>query len=97
MEDTEVTTRNRETSAREVEAFKTREAGPYTAYLSGDGKYITTWMGDKLAEVTSVGATYRTNFGNKVTPFRARGIDGRTYHGRHNGGNMHLRMRPTKG
>lgn len=92
------TARNRDTSDREVREFKTREPGPYTAYLSSNGKHITTWMGDVLATITSVGKPARA-FRNreKLTPFRARGIDGRTYYGRHNGPGMHLRMRPAKG
>lgn len=88
---------NQLTSQREVHDFKSRaEHTPYTAYLSSDGARITTWMGDTLATVTSTGKPYRSNFGNLSTPFRAKGIDGRMYFGRHNGPGMYLRLRPAK-
>lgn len=100
MDDVEkdVDARNRETSAREVRDFKARtEPVPYTAYLSSDGKRITTWMGETLATIASVGKPAQA-FGNrdKLTPFRAIGIDGRVYYGRHNGPSMSLVMRPLK-
>jgi hypothetical protein len=89
---------NASTSAQEVAEFKTREAAPYTAYLSSDGKRITTWTGETLGAIISTGTPIKSRGWdtNTHTPFRARCIDGRVYFGRHNGGGVYLRMRPLK-
>lgn len=71
------------------------DPGPYFAYLSNDRKRITTFMGDTIATIVHIGATWRGPFGNEWTAFRAAGIDGRIWHGRHNGPGMYLRMRPS--
>jgi hypothetical protein len=87
--------RNRETSRQEVAAFRVRSVGPYTAYLSSDSKRITTWIGETLATVISTRKPYRAFGRVLVTPFSAIGIDGRKYHGTHNGAGMHLTIRPS--
>jgi len=95
---TQVDTKNQETSANEVAAFRTREVGPYLGYVSADGKRITTWMGETLAIITSVGVPFKTSgwMSTTLTPFRAKGIDGRWYFGRFHGPNIYVRMRPAK-
>lgn len=87
---------NEEISKAEVEAFKAGKVDLTVGYLSSDGLRITTWTGDTLAVVTSTGKPYRANLGSTCTPFRAKGIDGRMYYGRHNGTGMHLKLRVTK-
>lgn len=87
---------NQETSKREVSEFTKGEALVWVAYLSSDGKRVTTWMGETLATITSMGKPYRSNLGSVCTPFRAKGIDGREHYGRHNGPGMHLRLRAAK-
>lgn len=93
---------NRAQSAKEVERFRSQPiTASYPAYLTRDasGSYrITTWMGDTLATVTHI----RTRpvrgswLTNERGSFWARGIDGRTYHGRHNGAGVYCRIRPAK-
>lgn len=61
----------------------------YSAYLTRDGvgRYrITTWMSQTLATVT----TFTSN------GYKAEGIDGRAYHGRHNGPGMLCSLRLSK-
>lgn len=103
---------NEERSRAEVFEFMHRRGanapsedtkGPYLAYLRGvrflSGEtepHITTFTGDVLARVTWEGESFRGNMGNTWTPFRALGIDGREWYGRHNGAGMYLRMRPRK-
>jgi hypothetical protein len=83
----------------------------YTAYLTKakphgwplgkglHGEYkITTFTGDTLAFVTRI-TTRKVRGGyltNEKGSFWARGIDGRTYHGRHNGSGIYCRMRLAK-
>lgn len=80
----------------------------YYAYLKcdaprGDSSYprayrIATWMGDTLATVTSLTSRpeRRSWLTNERGSFWARGIDGRLYHGRHNGAGMHCTLRLAK-
>ena len=95
----QVDANNLETSKREVADFLAREAGPYTAYVSDDGKRITTWMGETLATITSTGTPFKITgwMSSTLTPFRAKGIDGRMYFGRFHGPGIYVRMRPSKG
>jgi hypothetical protein len=88
---------NEERSRCECLEFESAAADPrpYFAYLSSDGKRVTTFTGDTLATLVHVGKTWRGPSGNKWTAFRAAGIDGRIWHGRHNGPGMYLRMRPS--
>jgi hypothetical protein len=60
----------------------------YGAYLAKRGAQdaIITWAGDLLAVVIQIGPK----------GFRAHGIDGRLYHGRHNGPGMYCTMRLSK-
>lgn len=90
---------NEERSRAEQIRFRAEPpTGPYVAYLSRDASRVTTWMDDTLAEVANL-TTYRVR--NSFTTdergtFVARGIDGRVYHGTHNGAGMYCRMCPAK-
>lgn len=83
----------------------------YFAYLSGEapnpkpmgtcnptGFCITTWTGETLAHVTRIThGVYRFGrYDRNAGSFWARGIDGRWYHGRHNGSGRHCVMRLAK-
>jgi hypothetical protein len=60
---------------------------------------VTTWTGEKLAEVVSYDVTRKVRTSwltNERGSFWARGIDGRLYHGRHNGPGLYCRMRLAK-
>jgi hypothetical protein len=95
---------NAELSAKETAAFKAGSAHDgqsYCAYLAKDGlntHKITTWVGDTLATVITLKSGRIRNSFNTDTrgSFWARGIDGKLYHGRHNGVGMYCRMRLSK-
>lgn len=77
---------NTDRSRAEIIEFKLRPLAygeSYLAYLSSDQKTVTTFCGDVLAHITNL----------RPRSFWARGIDGRRYHGRHNGPGWYLRMR----
>lgn len=66
------------------------------AYVSGDGKRITTWPGNELMRVTR-NISARTGFYNsKVHYIRAVSPNGREYYGKNGGNGMCIRMRPCK-
>lgn len=95
---------NEERSRAEVIEFLANPPQPgepsYTAYISErNGKtYVTTFMGDVLAHVTSITRS-RGVFGSRTSggTFRATGYDGRRYYGTHNGVGMYCRLRARKG
>jgi len=94
--------KNAATSKREVAEFKANQSpGKYFAYMSGDHKRITTWTGDKLADVTFYGQPYKVPaFGWPSTRvnFRAKGIDGRNWAGTYfESSGSYVRMSPVKG
>lgn len=91
----EVDAMNAETSKREVAAFCSQAPDRWMVYLSSDGKRLTTWVGDTLAFITSTGRVQRGFYHSTFTHFRAIGINGAWYYGRHNGPNMYARMRPS--
>lgn len=95
---------NEERSHAEVIEFTLYPLPPgekYTAYLKmpkvGEPcALITTFTGDALARVKSI--TYnkpsrRNILSDTCGTFTAKGIDGRTYKGRHNGDGMYCTMR----
>lgn len=83
--------RNAETSRLEVEAFKAESPARYFAYHAPArlselrstevATRIVTWMGDDLGRITSRGAVYRSNFGDRRQAFRMHAINGATYSG----------------
>jgi hypothetical protein len=98
---------NEEISAAEVAAFKTDKPESYFAYRSkslfqyrGGTKWaeITTWTGEKLADVVHVGEAWTSNMGDKRQAFRARGVNGVTYSGTaYLSTGDYVRMRAVKG
>ena len=74
------------------------EHGKLSAYLSGDGKSITTWPGGKLADVIDLWQTSAGGFlcGVKIARVRARSVSGEMWHGRGPGRGMYIRMTKTK-
>ena len=76
---------------------KSRDTSPYFAYMSGDNKRITTWVGDKLGDVTFIGREYGGGFGGVRQNFRMEGVDGRTWSGTFfKSSGDYVRMKPTK-
>lgn len=68
----------------------------YGAYLSGDGKNITTWSGGVLARVTYEGKA-RTGFhDSEITYLRARDANGATWYGRNGGRGMCVTIKRAK-
>jgi hypothetical protein len=77
---------NAERSRLEVEAFKVNKPDRYFAYRgdnqrNGTFHTITTWTGEKLGHVLSLGDVYRSNFGDRRRHFRALGVNGVEYSG----------------
>lgn len=66
------------------------ETGRVAAYLASDGKHITTWAGEVLANVVGVGETRR------LTCWQARTPDGRMFYGRCGGRGMYTTVRGYK-
>lgn len=82
---------NRDRSRAEVIRFINHPLAPgacYYAYRASQDRFwaIITWAGDILAVITHLGPR----------GFRARGIDGRLYYGRHNGPGFYCVMRLSK-
>ncbi len=66
------------------------------AYVSSDGKRITTWPGIGLMRVTYNG-TARTGFhGSSISYIRAIAPNGREYYGKNGGNGMWIKMKPRK-
>ena len=47
-----------------------RKTGKLTAYLSGNGKAVTGWLGNPYSSRIALFSTYRDNFGGERTPLR---------------------------
>ena len=75
-----------------------QQPGPAMAMGVTTRYRITTWMGDTLADVISIKShrVHRGYLTDTRGSFWARGIDGRIYHGRHNGAGIYCRMRLAK-
>jgi hypothetical protein len=82
---------------RERKALTDLEPGqPFGAYLSGDGRAVTTWTGGLLATVTRL-AGHRTGFHrSEIVYVRAVTLDGKRLHGRGAGRGMLLTIRACK-
>lgn len=74
--------------------------GAFFAYLSGDGKSLTTWTGRKLATITDLTYTeagfggWRRDSGRRY--FRAVDDKGRQWHGNSPGKGMYARAKLSK-
>lgn len=58
-------------------------------YVSSDGQWLTTWMGNRIARLTVTGSA--RGFNTPLICYSAT-IEGRNYHGRGLGPNMYIRM-----
>jgi hypothetical protein len=81
--------------AGKVEQYRLRRDKPdaFGAYLSGDGRRVTTWTGDTLGFVMGIP---RRSSDNRVTLFSFR-MDGRDYHARGAGYGMYCGCKAYKG
>jgi hypothetical protein len=68
----------------------------FTAYLSSDGKHLTTWSGGILATILYSWERRVGFHGSKRTYFNAVDATGKHWHGTSPGRNMYARMRATK-
>jgi hypothetical protein len=88
------------THANELEAATMREHGEagavFTAYISSDGRNVTTWLGAVLARVTEHGSSRTGWNGSEVHTWRATDTDGRQWYGRNAGPGMVVMLRPAK-
>lgn len=80
---------NDKKSAIEVYEYKNKplkKGEKYNAYLSNDGKYITTWTGDKLADVNDLRKNksfgYEEKYSFEGTDINGKKIKGRAYAGK---------------
>jgi hypothetical protein len=70
-------------------------AETYCAYMSSDGRAITTWPGGELATVT-YSARHRGGFGGEYFTVDATAPDGARWYGRGGGPGMFVRLRRRK-
>lgn len=79
--------------ADSAQAAEMSTAGTVTAYISGDGRNLTTWTGGVLARVTEHGHSARAGFGHGLHYWTVRDSDGATWHGRNGGPGMVVTVR----
>ena len=79
--------------ARERETFAA--ADTFGAYLSGDGRKVTTWPGGELATVT-YRRRHRGGFGGEWWTVDATAPDGARWYGRGGGPGMFVRLKRRK-
>lgn len=80
--------------ARQREDLKT--ADKFGAYLSGDGKRITTWTGGELARVVGEGQSQTGWHGSNITYVNAVAPDGSLWYGKGGGRGMCIVIRRRK-
>lgn len=76
-----------------------RTGGTYFAYLSSDGRQLTTWSGGRLADVTRLSKSRHFGFygvSYDVVHFRAVDVHGARWYGTSPGRGMYARMRRAK-
>lgn len=83
--------------ANDRERAALQRAQAYFAYLSSDGRRLTTWTDGLLADVTSVHSA-PVGFGHDTTRyyFKATDLDGCKWYGTSPGPGMYARMRRAK-
>ena len=80
---------------RQQEEMRTKN--DFMAYVSGDGKHITSWSGGTLGTVTSMKS--RSNIfmrGDKLYSIRVRDIHGQEWYGTTLGPHMYARLHKSK-
>lgn len=68
-------------SAIETWEFKIKPPQKYFIYVNLEKKVVTTWTGQVLGNITSIGKEYRSNMGDIRIPIRFKGINTLTYSG----------------
>lgn len=77
------------------EAAEFSKAQHYCAYLSGDGKTITTWPGGVLAQVVKLWSVHN-NMAGEILRIRAVDASGNKWHGTSPGRGMYCRLHRSK-
>jgi hypothetical protein len=70
-------------------------ADRFSAYVSGDGKAVTTWTGGKLAIVAGM-SRHRGGFGGEYFTVQAVAPNGARWYGRGGGAGMYVNLRRAK-
>jgi hypothetical protein len=70
-------------------------ADKFSAYVSGDGKAVTTWTGGKLAIVAGM-SRHRGGFGGEYFTVQAVAPNGARWYGRGGGAGMYVNLRRAK-
>jgi hypothetical protein len=70
-------------------------SGPFSCYVSSDGRTVTTWTGGKLGDVVS--SSLGGGFGDRMLHVRVRDVHGGLWHGKGAGAGMSIRLRAMKG
>ncbi len=83
-------------SEREAIAAAGGRGERFTAYVSGDGRAITTWTGGVLARVTEHGSSRSGFYDSMIHYWTATTPDGRVWFGRNGGTGMAITLRPRK-
>ena len=78
-----------------LEAAEFSKAQHYCAYLSDDGKTITTWPGGVLAQVAQLWSVHN-NMAGEILRIRAVAADGSRWHGTSPGRGMYCRLHRSK-
>jgi hypothetical protein len=81
-------------SKPDIEAVERGES--VFAYVSSDGKQITTWPGAVLMKVTYIGTANTGWHGSSVSYVQAVAPNGTRYYGKNGGSGMAIHMRPYK-
>lgn len=68
---------------------------PFFCYVSGDGRRVTGWKGNKLGEVVS--SSVGGGFGGRLLHVRVRDVHGGLWHGKGAGAGMCITLRAMKG
>ena len=68
-------------SAIEEWEFKIKPPQKYFVYVNLKERIITTWTGQKLGNIISIGRTHNSNMGDERIPIRVKGINTLTYSG----------------
>ena len=82
--------------SNELEREQMAGAQSYVAYLSSDGKTLTTWPGGELARVVATSASRTGFYGSSITYVRAVAPDGSVWYGKGAGRGMILTIRRVK-
>jgi hypothetical protein len=80
---------------RDIEALHDTSK-PFGAYVSSDGKRITSWPGATLMHVTRETKSRTGWHGSTLTHIRATDVHGRDWHGKGSGRGMCILMRACK-